>query len=76
MEPLFFVMAIMGCSDGSANCAVARVEQTRYVSYAQCQADMPVALQRNTDIDFPVVTASCRKNGVEMAQATSPKPRS
>ena len=74
MEPLFFVMAIMGCSDGSANCAEARVEQVTYASYAQCQAAMPGALMRNSDIDFPVVTASCRKRGAEMAKAGRDKP--
>ncbi|MEG3088477.1 hypothetical protein [Sphingomonas sp. PB4P5] len=73
MEPLFFVMAIMGCSDGSANCAEARVEQTRYVSYAQCQAAMPGALMRNSDVDYPVVSAACRSSGHSIVQAKPDK---
>jgi hypothetical protein len=69
MGPLFFVMAIMGCSDGSADCAEARVEQTHYATMQQCRAAMPAALTRNTDVDYPVVAASCRTNVQQMVQA-------
>lgn len=75
MGSLFYVMAIMGCADGSAQCAEARVEQVRYTSIQQCQAAMPNALERNSDIDYPVVTAACRANGAQMAQSGSDKPR-
>ncbi|MGY4395101.1 hypothetical protein ACVWZA_000262 [Sphingomonas sp. UYAg733] len=68
MEPLFYVMAIMGCADGSANCAEARVEPARYETIQQCQAAMPAALGRNSDIDYPVVSAACRANGQRMVQ--------
>ena len=73
MEPLFYVMAIMGCSDGRANCAEARVEQPRYATYQQCQAAVPAALMRNTDLDFPVVSAACRSNNTPLVQAEKPK---
>ena len=73
MEPLFFVMAIMGCSDGNANCAEARVERAHYATYAQCQAAMPAALMRNTDVDYPVVSAACRSNGASLVQAQADK---
>ena len=73
MEPLFYVMAIMGCSDGSANCAEARVEQAQYASYAQCQAAMPAALMRNSDVDYPVVSATCRKSGADIAKVRQDK---
>ncbi len=67
MDSLFYVMAIMGCGDGSTACQQARVEQVQYRSIAQCQAAMPAALARNSDIDFPVVSASCRATGMPMA---------
>ena len=73
MEPLFFVMAIMGCSDGNAACAEARVETARYATMAQCRAAMPAALMRNTDIDYPVVAANCRTSGQYTAQAKTSK---
>ncbi|MEO6215578.1 MAG: hypothetical protein ABIO86_06080 [Sphingomonas sp.] len=68
MEPLYFVMAIMGCGDGSSNCAEARVEPVRYATVQQCQAAMPTALIRNSDIDYPVVSAACRSVGQQLVQ--------
>ena len=69
MEPLYFVMAIMGCGDGSANCAQARVEPVHYQSISTCQASMPSALARNTDLSYPVISATCRSNGRRVVQA-------
>ncbi|MEG3149480.1 hypothetical protein U1769_06235 [Sphingomonas sp. ZT3P38] len=70
MEPFFFVMAIMGCADGSANCAEARVVPVRYASVQQCQAAMPVMLERNSDIDYPVISATCRSNRPQLVQTS------
>jgi hypothetical protein len=67
MEPVFYVMAILGCGDAGAQCQQARVEQARYSSIGQCQEAMPAALQRNSDIDYPVVAASCQRRGNLMA---------
>lgn len=75
MDPFFYVMAIMGCGDGSTACAEARVEPVHYQSIQACQAAMPAALQRNTDIAYPVVTASCRANGARLVQAERPRNR-
>jgi len=68
MEPLYYVMAIMGCSDGQAACTEARVEPARYASIAQCQAAMPRALGRNADLSFPVIAATCRQLGTVMVR--------
>lgn len=76
MEPVFFVMAIMGCADGASACAEARVEPARYATVQQCQAAMPDALARNTDLEFPVVSAACRRNGLQMADRTGAGKRS
>lgn len=65
MDPIFSVLAIIGCADGSDQCAEARVEQPHYVSIQACQAAMPAALQRNTDLAFPVIAAACRQNGAK-----------
>ncbi len=62
MEPLFYVMAILGCSDGSAGCSEQRLVPARFATIQQCQAAMPDALTRNTDVDYPVVSAACRAN--------------
>jgi len=68
MEPFYFVMAIMGCADGSTQCAEARVVPVRFASVAQCQAAMPAMLQRNSDIDYPVISAACRSNRPQLVQ--------
>lgn len=67
MDAAYFVLAIMGCADGAAACAEARVEPARYATVQQCQAAMPAALARNTDLSFPVISAACRRDGFQMA---------
>lgn len=68
MEPLYFVMAIMGCGDGTASCVQARVEPVHYTTARQCQAGMLAALVRNSDIDAPVISAACRSVGQQLVQ--------
>lgn len=68
MEPLYYVMAILGCSDGQAACTEARIEPARYASIAQCRAAMLRALGRNTDLAFPVIAATCRQMGTVIAR--------
>lgn len=63
MKPVFYVLAIMGCGDGSQACQAARIEPAHFATAAQCRAELPAALARNTDIDFPVVAADCRRSG-------------
>ena len=75
MEPVYFILAIMGCGDGEAACREVRAEPVRYQSAAQCRAAMPGALQRSTDIDFPVVSAACRASGPVMVRADAGRPR-
>lgn len=75
MEPVYFILAIMGCGDGSEQCREVRAEPARYQSAAQCRAAMPLALQRHTDIDFPVVSAACRADGPVMVRNGAKRPQ-
>ena len=68
MEPLFYVMAIMGCSDGTDQCAQARVVLVFFCSIQACQAAMPAALQRNSALSYPVISAACRPRGQLLTQ--------
>lgn len=63
MDAVYYVMAILGCGDGNANCQQARIEPVRYRSAAACQAAMAEVLMRNTDLSFPVVAAACEQRG-------------
>lgn len=67
MDAVFFVMAIMGCGDGVSGCAEARVAPAHYATVQQCEAAMADVLARNTDLDYPVVSAACRRNGPQWA---------
>jgi len=60
MGPAYFVIAILGCADGSADCRPVATEPTRYASEAQCAAAVNDVLVRNSDLDFPTLTAECR----------------
>ena len=68
MEPVFYVMAILGCGDMQEQCQQARVEPVRYESAAQCQAAMSQVLPRHTDLSFPTIAASCQRKGEQMAR--------
>ena len=75
MQPIFFVLAIMGCGDDQQACAEARVEPVRYATVQQCQADLPAALARNTDLSFPVISAACRANRPQWVSKSEGSPR-
>jgi hypothetical protein len=68
MEPVFYVMAILGCGDFNDQCQQARIEQTRYTSVAQCQAAMAEILPRHADLSFPTIAATCQRQGQQMAR--------
>lgn len=63
MAPLVYVMAILGCGDDGAACTRERVAPASYQSIAECQAAMPTILAGNSDLSFPVISASCERGG-------------
>jgi hypothetical protein len=74
MGPVWFVMAIMGCDDGGMACQQQRIEPVKYETAAQCQAAMQGALSRSSDIDYPVVSATCLRFDQRFA-GNPPAPR-
>lgn len=76
MEPIVYIMAILGCGDGSSACREARIEPVRYQTVAQCRAALPAALARNTDLEYPTIAADCRASGERLAKADASRPRS
>ncbi|MBB4085569.1 hypothetical protein [Sphingomonas carotinifaciens] len=75
MEPIFYVMAILGCGDGNTQCTEARLVPARYATMAQCRADLPNRIAQNTDVPFPVIGADCRATGLQIAKAEKPRSR-
>jgi len=63
MEPLLYVMAILGCGEGDAPCREVALADARYASEAQCLAATEDELLRRDDLAFPAVVAQCRRDG-------------
>ena len=60
MGPGLFVIAILGCADGSADCRAVATLPARYESRATCAAATGPALLASTGFDFPELQAECR----------------
>ena len=63
MEPLAFVMAILGCGEGDLPCAELRQAPSRFESQSACLAATEEEIGRHTDLDYPVIVAQCGRAG-------------
>ena len=59
MGPAYYVIAILGCGDGAAQCTPVATVPTRYESQAACASGTADALVANSDLDFPTLLAEC-----------------
>jgi len=60
MEPVFFVMAILGCGETDAPCREVATAASPYTSEAACLAASETELMRRGDLAFPTIVAQCR----------------
>jgi hypothetical protein len=60
MEPVYYVIAILGCADGSAQCTPVATMPTQYSTAEECSAGTTQALLMNNRFDFPTLVAECR----------------
>ena len=60
MGPGYYVIAILGCADGSAACTPVATMPRHYASEQACSAATADALMDNRDLDFPTLVAECR----------------
>lgn len=63
MEPLIYVIAILGCGEGDAPCREVAVAPVRYASEAECMAATGPMLMRHSELSFPAIVAQCRAEG-------------
>ncbi|WP_066482298.1 MULTISPECIES: hypothetical protein [unclassified Sphingomonas] len=68
MDPIVYILAVMGCADDGARCQQARIEPVVYRSIAQCQAAMPAVLPRHTDLAYPMLSGACQQRSERQAQ--------
>ena len=74
MGPVSYVIAILGCSDGSAACQPVATIPARYESHAACAAATASTLAANSDFDFPTIVAECRQaKPLQPASTKAPK---
>lgn len=61
MQPVFYVMAILGCGDAGGGCETVRTASARFASATACRAAAGDMLLANTDLDYPMLRVICRK---------------
>ncbi len=74
MGPGYFIIAIMGCGDGSTACTPVATVPTHYATEAACSAGMNDALVAHSDLDFPSLLAECRSSAAP-ASASNERPQ-
>lgn len=67
MAASYFIIAILGCADGSVSCTQVATLPTRYADRAQCAAAVNAALEQNGNFDFPSLVAECRAVSAPMS---------
>ena len=75
MGPGYFIIAILGCADGSSACTPLATMPTRYESAATCSAATRDALTANSDLDAPNLIAQCRLAPGVPAASAAKRPR-
>ena len=61
MEPLVYIMAILGCGESDASCREVQIVETHYATEAECMAATEAELIRRDDLAYPSVVAQCRR---------------
>ena len=74
MGPAYYVIAILGCADGSAQCAPVATVPTHYSSQEACSAATADALIARSDLDFPTIVAQCNRVGLPAVGANDQPP--
>ena len=72
MEAGYFIIAILGCADGSPTCTPVATVPTHYSTEAACSAATGQALIDNSDLEFPRLLAECRPIAPRAAAGSEP----
>lgn len=73
MGPAYYVIAILGCADGGAQCTPVATVPTQYTTEAACAAGTNDALLANSDLDFPTLLAQCRASHGKASASQRPQ---
>ena len=73
MEPVFYIMAILGCGEADTACQQVSVVDQHYASSEACNEATPDMLATHSDVAFPVVVAQCRPAGKTLSEKVLPE---
>ena len=73
MGPAAYVIAILGCADGAAQCTPVATLPARYESEATCFAATGGALADSIQADFPTIVAECRPANARRSVEAEPR---
>jgi hypothetical protein len=62
-----FLLAIMGCGEGDAQCQQVAVAPAAFRTEEACRAASAAEVAQHNDADYPVVVAQCRRAGARVA---------
>ncbi len=67
MEPVLYIMAILGCSDAETQCARIGTAPVAYATADACANAAPQILMDNSDAAYPVVMTQCHPTEAKLA---------
>jgi len=70
--PGYFIIAILGCADGAAQCTPVATLPQHYASASECAQQTGLALAENGSFDFPTLLAECRAQDARSAATARP----
>jgi len=76
MEAGYFIIAILGCADGSTDCTPVMTVPTHYATKTACVAATREALLAHSDFDFPSLFAECRPTNPRASVDRQPEAKS
>ncbi|HET7709254.1 MAG TPA: hypothetical protein VFK50_06950 [Sphingomicrobium sp.] len=74
MGPAYFVIAILGCADGSQACTRVATMPAHYADRQSCAMSAARALEANADFDFPTLIAECQPMARRTAASREGRP--
>jgi hypothetical protein len=78
MKTALIVMTLLGCDCDAKVCEYIKTADAGWITVESCRADLEKQIRQNTDVDYPLITATCTAKsvpGVAVAKAlTRPAP--
>jgi hypothetical protein len=67
VEPVLYIMAILGCADSETQCEPVRTAPAIYATADACAGAEAQVLTASSDVPYPVVMTQCRPASAKVA---------